>query len=330
MPISQPRIIAHRRAHLVLWILGYCAVLPSIVVASDLGCMDNLAPLSGLFSSPPVRQANPDGVSVCVGIANHAARGEAGDERFVFDGETVRLSLLGRYTYGRWQFGARLPVIRHSGGALDSLIENWHETFGLPNGIRDELVDDQLAFTLQHGAITTLDLDQSRAGIGDISLHASRSLRESESASLAVEVFARLPSGSASKLTGTGATAIGLTLLARTDQVAHINKLGAEGFIQIAHSDAAKFSGVDQRRTQWQVMGQLNYSLSEHWSLTGGIGLGSAPLRSQLRPFADVAVVLEASLTRRFLGYELSAGFAEDLRVSTHPDITFRLQFRQR
>jgi len=51
----------------------------------------------------------------------------------LFGGETTRLT----FTYERgvgenFEWGIRVPYVSHDGGSLDTIIDGWHDTFGLP------------------------------------------------------------------------------------------------------------------------------------------------------------------------------------------------------
>ena len=60
------------------------------------------------------------------------------DENVLFDGETNRSTFVySSGIAGDWEWGVQIPFVSHGAGSLDSFIEDWHDTFGLPQGGRD-------------------------------------------------------------------------------------------------------------------------------------------------------------------------------------------------
>lgn len=123
----------------------------------------------------------------------------ANGEALTLDGETQRIGFGWRRGFaGGWSLEAELPVLVTGGGVLDSTIESWHQFWGLPNGGRENAPQNRYLFQYQRNGQTLLGVDQGTTGLGDAQLGASLALNPA----LALHAMAKLPTGSASKLTG--------------------------------------------------------------------------------------------------------------------------------
>ena len=97
--------------------------------------------------------------------ASHSTEDTDGNESLLFDGETTVASL--GFDYGlrdRLQIGVELPYVLHESGGLDSFIDSWHDWFGLPDGIRTQIGQDQLNFIYQVDGNDLLNFGNNRAG----------------------------------------------------------------------------------------------------------------------------------------------------------------------
>jgi len=105
--------------------------------------------------------------------SSHAATDRKGDELIVLDGETTRAEFRLRYApSARLELGLELPYIWHSEGHLDSLIDGWHDVFGLPGGSREIRATDILEFRYEDLTGERLNFTESTSGIGDLRLSA--------------------------------------------------------------------------------------------------------------------------------------------------------------
>ena len=120
----------------------------------------------------------------------------------VLDGETFIGSLRFARGIGAFEWGIELPYVRHSGGFLDPIIVDWHDFFGLPQGGREMVRDDQLRYEIT-ARDTAVLLDRPVRALGDVRLHVARPVVTKVGAtSWRIEVKA--PTGDLDRLTGTG------------------------------------------------------------------------------------------------------------------------------
>ena len=166
------------------------------------------------FQSADLVEGDSSNWDLSLDIANHADFGETDIENFVVDGETYFLTLTMRRRITDWlELGFDMPLIAHSAGFMDDMIEGWHDVFGMSNTKRRG-PSNELGFLYQRNGEDLYRLDSSASGIGDIQLTAAVPLREGIDgrSRLAIRSSLKLPTGDTDKLLGSGGTdfAIGL------------------------------------------------------------------------------------------------------------------------
>lgn len=184
--------------------LGFClltAALPVFAAPPFAFPVFNQAALARQHALPsPEAAAGGEGGRLQLDWTNEVLLEQAGAESVVLDGEALRLALTQRWTWNDWRFSAELPLLLTSGGVLDSMVEEWHEWFGLPNGGRDQLPRDDYRYAYTRGGTTVFDVTDTGAGIGDLRLtagHCGEELR-------CLRVMLQLPTGDADQLEGGG------------------------------------------------------------------------------------------------------------------------------
>ncbi len=149
---------------------------------------------------------------VSYSVASHFEIEDSGAEQVVLDGETERLSL--RWQWGLspgWEVGLDVPLVRHSGGYLDSLIIDWHDWFNLPQNGRDIAPQDELQLAYAGGGEAIL-LNDDASGVGDVRLLGARQLSQSAGRATALRAYVKLPTGDEDELLGSGGVDAGITL----------------------------------------------------------------------------------------------------------------------
>lgn len=203
-------------------ILGLLAALPIAIAADHGGSLRNQNPLLQIFGLPPFQSAPIAGVdsnnyNLSFDIVNHAESGSNPLESIVMDGESYFLMLsLRRGFSDRLELGIDVPFVAHAGGFLDSAIENWHDLLGLSNSKRRG-ADDQLGFRYSKEGQTLYELNSTTRSIGDIQLTAAIPLRKSDAEdplSVSLRSSIKLPTGSVSELSGSGAADFSLGIYA--------------------------------------------------------------------------------------------------------------------
>ena len=240
----------------------------------------NLNPFHLLYGVPASSGARvmPEGaweVVVSVDMASHMRAGRAGGERVVMDGETYRqaLSLRQGLGYG-WEYFLEIPTVAHSAGVFDGFIEGWHDTFGLPQGERDEAPRDRLSFLYTDSGGTRADVSRDVLSLGDASLGVGHALASSPfpNDGMAVRAMVKLPTGSPGSLTGSG----GFSASAWTET-----------------SGALPGSRVSRRWLYAATLGALAGAAPEGLSATGGRFIAFGRLGVTWRALEDLHLTVQ-------------------------------------
>ena len=188
-------------------------------VRADEALMDaftvrNGNPYVALFGLPEswavgVPAPGKDSFSVRYEVASSFDFGELPGESVALDGETERLTLSYERSLGeRWAWGVAVPWVRHSDGYLDSLIIDWHDLFGLPQNGRDKAPKNRLAYGFANGD-ENIFIDDSVSGLGDVQFSLARRFGDGNTS---LRVHAKLPTGDADDLLGSGGADLAVTL----------------------------------------------------------------------------------------------------------------------
>lgn len=141
-------------------------------------------------------------------IASNSTTRQRSNEDVLFDGETKRLTF--SYTQGvgeNLEWGIRIPYVSHDGGIFDAFIEDWHDTFDLPQSGRDEAPRNRLTYRYVRNGNTLLNLTDSTDGIGDVRINGAwqwRRAKKPDETNIAVRSSLSLSTGDSDKLMGSG------------------------------------------------------------------------------------------------------------------------------
>jgi Protein of unknown function (DUF3187) len=242
------------------------------------------------------------------------------------DGESDVLSLTYENSlFQSWRYRLTVPLIHDSGGIMDSVIDDWHALFGLPQGNRRYYPRNQLVYSYGGKGDVNIDVHGSETSIGGIAGDAGWYAIDDPRRTVSVWGGLQAPTGSVSKLTGDGAWdgALWVHGAIRWPQWQLAAELGAaqpfgdEIFAGYAHRTSA-FARLAATR-----------ALGSFWSLRLQLDGQTARLSNNdirfLGPSLQLTVGTERRLSAR---WRLEFGFIEDVAVNTAPDVTFFLGIR--
>jgi hypothetical protein len=301
----------------------------------------NQSPVVQIFGLPAISDSRilPAGskeLTLVLDIANHYVDDSARNERITLDGETYRLDLAGRFGIGnRLELGFEIPYIFQGGGVLDGFIENYHSTFGFPQGGRDQAPKGRLLFNDQRNGANLFRIDQSKSGIGDLRLTAGFQLYQDDTESpraLALRTSLKLPSGDSDELHGSGSTDLALWLTASQGWKTTIGLweiFGGGGVLGITkgnvlpdqQQNAVAFGslGAGWHPLAWMT---LKVQLDGHTAFYKD---------SDLVELSSDSVQIVTGGTLHFSDRTaLDIGISEDLVVKTAPDVVFHFALRHR
>lgn len=336
----KPNQYSNRNARMVGVMLGFfglAMIAPGIGHGSTLDVRHG-GPFTGLFGFPSPAESlalDPEvgwRLDFTLQGASHSVSEVSGNEELLLDGESWRSALRLRIRAGaRLELGIEVPWIRHTGGSLDGLIDDWHSVLGLPDGIRDQRPEDAITFSYRSSSDAQLEFDRNVSGIGDIRLSAGYLMARHSDGSLALRFGVELPTGDADKLTGNGGSDVSMAIAWERESRAGGRRWASHvvaGAVRFGDSD---LSAIQTREWGAWVQAGLGWYLTPSVEILGSIQSATSPIDSGLRAYDGGSLML--SLGAGFdIGkhYRLDLGFSEDINVESAPDIMFLLRLSRR
>ncbi len=165
--------------------------------------------------------ATYDGV-VTRPLLEAVAAGSPGGTAYFVDGETARVVFDIAYSPAeRLEVDVEIPFLIHTGGFLDSIIDEYHETFGLPDGGRPGFQVDRSVSGFVTGTTSVyVEGDRGGARPGDVVLTGRASLLRGgpRGPELSLSISAKLPTGNPDRLDGSGSADFGAALAFSVDR----------------------------------------------------------------------------------------------------------------
>jgi hypothetical protein len=263
-------------------------------------------------------------VSATLLVSNTLNVQSGAHDSLLVDGESDALDL----TYENalapaWRYRFSVPIIHDSGGILDSVIDTWHEAFGLPRGSRPFYPKGQLEYF--YSGAGRMDLQHSQTSVGDIAADVGWYARDDARRTLSLWGGLKAPTGKVADLTSDGAWdgalwAHGAMRWPKWQLAAELGvaqPFGDELFNGMAHRTSvfARFAATRVVGPAWSLRAQLD-------GQTGHVAGNDLRL---LGPSLQLTLGAARALRGR---WRIDMGFAEDIAVNTAPDITFFLGIR--
>jgi len=299
--------------------------------------MRNHAPFSALIGIP---NRWPDGTDHSAELSwntsNHSMLDvtDNSDEYLMLDGETQTLSArMQTRLSSKVQLGVDIPWLQHSGGYLDSVIDAWHDLFGLPEGIRPLTPNDQLNYVYEKNGVEVFQLDERKSGLGDIQIAMALDLGtigDSESSYLGrvpwkLTFNLKLPTGEVEKLTGSGNVDVAAGVGIRSPGGARLDwwldmGLVWPGDVDIVGLDSSGQIYYYDGAVAWRLLTNLDLLLQ----LAGHTALYQANVTMLGEPAMQLGVGAMWHVSDKFA---MRFGFFEDLRAESAPDFGIELAF---
>ena len=301
----------------------------------------DLGPLSHIYGLPATGGGRllPPGakeLGVTADLISHNVRIARGSENLLLDGETYRFALGARADIlDGLEVGIEVPLLVQGGGVTDSFIEGWHNFFGLPQGGRNTSPRNRLLFSYRENGAERLRVDDSAAGLGDILLTIGGRIGDPASdipVDLALRGAVKLPTGSSSRLFGSGALDAALWLSASEDvqvSLGHVTGYGSIGALYLGRGDILpdkqrRFAGFGSFGLGWSPTASIAFKaqLNGHTAF-----YRNSDLRTLSTPSIQLVVGGTIGLTP---ATTLDIGVTEDISVNTAPDVTFHLSLSRK
>ncbi|UWZ79137.1 DUF3187 family protein [Geoalkalibacter halelectricus] len=301
----------------------------------------NLHPVVQVFGLPPaeggyvVTRGSTD-LRLAAEAANHYCGSVRDSANALLDGETYRLTLAVRQGLApRWELGVDIGLVAHDGGVLDGLIDGFHDAVGARGSGRENRPRDSLLYYYHRGGVTYLEMDQSSAGLADLSLLLAYQLvvaTDAHRRALALRGGVKLPTGDADRLHGSGGTDVHLRLAATDAQslgALNLTLYGSAGVLRLGRGDV-----LPEIQREWVGFATLGLGWrARSWlaikaQVDGHTAFFRDSCRKQINsPSAQLVFGSTFFLSRR---WSLDLAVSEDLVVGTAPDISFHLALARR
>lgn len=265
-------------------------------------------------------------VDVSLNIVNDADDDDHNAEVLIIDTEIRTLSVALRHRIGeRFEVGLDVPYVSFSGGFLDNVVYEFHETFGFSNSLREGPRDQFRLYVEKDGEIL-YDATETSSGIGDVQLSGAMRLGR---ATLRASV--KLPTGDADKLTGSGATDVAAGIYAGGATTLLQRRLSYSGFAGVlALGDGDVLSTLQKNVVPYGGFA-LRWHATERFALATQLYAQGQYLDSELDELGGSTIQLAFGGDFRFPSQNLLLRFAlaEDLDMSASPDLGVHLSLRR-
>jgi hypothetical protein len=292
----------------------------------------NQHPLVALYGLPlPLAARLPRAGSGSIGAtlnwSNFATTDTTDRRSYTLDGEVIEVRVQGERALGeRFAVQGQLAWRQLSGGSLDSLVESWHDLFGLPNGSRNRLPEDALLIEYRSGESTLLRVDDESSGVADLPLSLGYQLAASERGAVAAWLTFKVPTGKAEDLTGSGAIDVALSLAGERQLSERWQLFGQANVAWLGEGDVLAdlqqdFAGSLLAGATWKAWRGLE--------LTAQLEANTAVMDTGTDLDGDAVVLTIGGRYRANSGWVCDFGFSEDLQIDASPDIVFVLGVRR-
>lgn len=257
---------------------------------------------------------------------------DQGPEQAFLDGESSTATLKLRRSLGsRLALGMDIPFVSHDGGFMDSFVEGWHRTFGLPNARREEFPRDQLLFTVNTPEASAR-LDRGVSGVGDVALLAQYQLSANPRSNLSAQLRLEAPSGSAAKVIGSESWDVALGMNAYHSELAGDWRVSFHGSLGVVLPGDSDLLPEIQNDSVFYGSAALALPAFYEWlTLKAQVEAHSAFYDTEIKSLGSTSVQLTfgagIQLNKR---WNLNVGLSEDIAVRTAPDFTVVMSLEYR
>jgi hypothetical protein len=257
-------------------------------------------------------------------------------ERILLDGETTRMTLGGRYGLSKSvELGVEIPYIVHSGGFLDGFIINYHDSFGFPQGGRDQAPRNRLIYRYSLDGVERLKIDSASSGLGDIGLTAGLQIyhdAQEYPRAVAIKASVKLPTGDSASLHGSGSTDFSFLIAASDDYklpLGHGTVFAAAGLMVMTKGDILpeqqrNHVGFGSLGAGWNPLSWLAFKvqMDAHTPF-----YGDSSLKALSANAAQLLIGGTLGLSERTT---LDIAVSEDIATTTSPDVAFHFNLSAR
>jgi hypothetical protein len=286
--------------------------------------------LYGLPSPLPARLPATQATRIAgvINWSNFATTETQDDVHLTLDGEAFEVRAHVDHSFaGRFALHAELAYRNLSEGSLDGLVDSWHQVFGLPNGSRSRLPEDQLLLEYRTGEISALYISENSGGFADMPVAAGYQLLAADSSAVATWLSVKVPTGKAADFTGSGAIDVALSIAAEHHLAEQWQLFGQANVAWLGDGDLLP---DEQESYAWSALAGVTWNAWRTLDLTIQFEANSAVLSTGLEELDGDAVILTFGGSYRTAGaWQFDLGVSEDIEVGASPDVVFSFAVRR-
>ncbi len=254
-------------------------------------------------------------------ITNTYQTDTSSNEKLIIDVENTRYDFQAAYRDQQWTWGMTLSLISNRAGWLDQTIEGWHNLFGLPQGGRDQVANDQLNLLYQKDGVDIINTQQASSGLADIQLSASYALSPTQTLWATLE----LPSSVNEELLSNQQADFAAGYSASHQLNEQLSSYGSIGLSLL--SDSGIFENRINPQLVFAQFGFL-YRYSDQYHLLLQTDFHSSIVKnSNLDALShSLQAQFGLRLPRLLNNHQIDIFFSEDIQPGFAPDITFALR----
>jgi len=247
-------------------------------------------------------------------------------EFLIMDVELYRYEFSLGYQWDDWRVTAKTPIISFQSGALDSVIDQFHDLLQLPEGGRRLTANDKINLVYMRNGLVVFSQDFRDSGLGDIAVSLTRHISQQNNITSEISIGVEIPTGNRAVFGGGGGIDYALWLT-------HIRELNPSvmvyGLFGLSYLDANEF--VEQFQTKSVSFSQvgIEYSFTHSIIFILQLDMHSAIIKdSALNAFGSSLQMQGGFKLKSWLKhYDVDFFVAEDIKVGSSPDVAFGMRF---
>lgn len=245
------------------------------------------------------------------------------DEALIVDAETRELRLTVTRALGeRLAVQLQMPYRYIGPGVLDGFIDEWHGWFGLSEGARAQLPEDQLLMIYERDGSRLIDERSSSAGFGNLSADVGIQLVSTQRTHAALWLSVKLPT-SALDAPGHDTADASVSISAQQRLASRWSIYGQASVAILGEDDVL---GDFQERTAWSGHAGVSVRAWRNLDFKLQVDAHSAIVDDSELDYLGNALALTFGGSYEFdAGWRLETGITEDISIDASPDVVFVL-----
>ncbi len=297
--------------------------------------VSNQNPLARIYGIPVAENARllafgEQQFNLSLDVAYNFTTDKSSQDSVFLDGESTLLTLRWRYGLGDWEIGLDLPYVHNAGGELDGFIDEWHQTFGLPEGDRINFDKRQVRYEYSKDGQAQVAVSSANAGVADLRFTGAHCLYDKPNRSLALNAAIKAPTGDSDSLRGSGGydISVGASFVddaALADYQGSI--YGSGGWLWTEKGDV-----LSAQRQQNVLYGSLGLALGvfENWQFKLQLDAHSAFYDNDFSELGGSTQLSIGGAVRLNKHWLVDFAVVEDIVVESASDVNFHLNLRYR